>query len=67
LAVWNLGKAFGTLGIALGSSEDLVALTDVGETIVKQGEDIGGDLFAETISGAQILIDPDLQGCALLG
>src|SRR4051812_39501947 len=41
--------------------EDLRAFLDVREAIVEQREDIGGDLFAEPVAGAQILVDPHLH------
>ena len=41
--------------------ENRVAFPDVGEAIVEKSKDIGGDLFAETVSGAKILIDPNLH------
>jgi hypothetical protein len=63
------GKArhtFGTLGVPLGGGIDLVALTDVGEAIVEQGENVGRDLFTEAITSAQILVDPHLHSYDLL-
>ena len=51
-------------GEALGAArvgEDLVALLDVGEAVVKQGEHVRGDLFAEAVARAEILVDPDLH------
>ena len=47
---------------ALGAArvgEDLVAFLDVGEAVVEQGEDGGGDFLAQAIAGAQILVVPD--------
>ncbi len=66
LAIGNLGETFGALGIALGLSEDLSALDDIGKAVVEQGEDVGGDLLAQAVAGAQILVDPDLHVSGLL-
>ena len=57
--------AGGHVGEALGAArvgEDLVAFLDVGEAVVEQGEDVGRDLLAEPVAGAEILVDPDLHG-----
>src|SRR5262245_44446293 len=51
------GEAFGAAWI----TEDLVAFLDIGEAVVEEGEDVGGDLFAEPVAGAEILVDPDLH------
>ena len=48
-----------------GGGEDLVAFLHVGEAVVEQGEHVGSDLLAETVAGAEILIDPDLHGAAV--
>jgi proteasome-associated ATPase len=61
LAIGDLCETFGALGIALGLSEDLSALDDIGEAVVEQGEDVGCDLLAQAVAGAQILVDPDLH------
>ena len=45
---------------------DLVAFLDVGQAIVEEGEDIGGNLFAETVAGAEILVDPNLHSALYL-
>ena len=55
-----VGEAGETLGAAR-VGEDLVAFLDVGEAVVEQGEDGGGDLLAEAVAGAEILVDPDLH------
>src|SRR5205807_2840795 len=60
-AVRHRGQALGPAGVA----EDLVGFLHVGEPVVQQGEHRGGDLLAETVTGAQILIDPDLHGLPL--
>ena len=54
----------GTFGQAVGAArvaEDLVAFLDVGEAVVEQGEHRGRDLLAEAVTGAEVLIDPDLH------
>jgi len=61
LAVGEAGHAFGALRVALGGGVDLVAFSDVRKTVVEQGENVRRDLFAEAVTGAQILIDPDLR------
>jgi hypothetical protein len=53
-------------GVALRRGEDLVAFLHVRQPVVEQREHVGGDLFAETVAGAEILIDPDLHGGLLL-
>jgi hypothetical protein len=58
LTGWNDCQALGTTGVR----EDLGPVFDIGETIVEEREDVGRDLFAETVTGAQVLIDPDLHG-----
>ena len=54
-------EALGTLCVALGRGVDLVAFLHVREAVVEEREDIGRDLLAETITGAEILVDPDLH------
>src|SRR5271165_5250447 len=39
---------------------------DVGKAVVEQGEDCRGDLLAETVSRAEILVDPDLHSSPFL-
>ena len=54
----------GDVGQALGAArvgEDLAAFLHVGQAVVEEGEDVGGDLFAEAVAGAEILVDPDLH------
>ena len=64
LAVGDVGEALGATRVG----EDLVAFLDVGEAVVEQGEHVGGDLLAEPVAGAEILVDPDLhRGVLLLG
>ncbi len=60
-AVGETGHALGALRVALGSGVDLVAFLHVGEAIIEQREDVGRDFLAQTVTGAQILIDPDLH------
>src|SRR5581483_11981348 len=56
----NVGQALGPTGFA----EDLVAFLDVGEAVVEQREDRRGDLFAEAVARAQVLVDPHLHSHA---
>lgn len=60
-AVGEAGHALGTLGVALCSGVDLVAFLHVGEAVVEQREHVGCDLLAQAVTGAEILIDPDLH------
>src|ERR1700728_4527121 len=46
---------------AAGFVLDRVAFLHVGETVVEQGEHSRRDLLTEPVTGAQILIDPDLH------
>ncbi len=62
LPVGDVGHAVRALGVALRGGEDRGALFHVGETVVEQGEHVGADLFAEPVTGAEILVDPDLHG-----
>jgi len=57
LRIGKLREAFDTARFR----EDLVAFLDVGQAVVEKREDIRSDLFAEPVTGAQILIDPDLH------
>ena len=56
------GHALGPLGVALGSGEDLVPFAHIGEAIVQQHEDVGGDLLAQPVTRAEVLVDPYLHG-----
>src|SRR5690606_1056351 len=54
----------GDVGQALGAArigEHLAALLHVRQAVVEEGEHVGGDLFAETVTRAEILVDPDLH------
>ena len=62
LIIGEVREAFGALRVAFRGGEDLLALAHVGESVVKEDEHVGGDFFADSISGAEILIDPDLHG-----
>ena len=62
LTVGDVGHAVRALGVALRGGEDLVVLFHVRETVVEKGEHVGADLFAEPVTRAEILIDPDLHG-----
>src|SRR5438309_11684633 len=64
LAGGDHGETFGTLRVALRRRVDLVALFHVGEAVVEEGEDVGGDLLAEAVTGAESLVDPHLHGRA---
>src|SRR5918993_705821 len=44
--------------------EHLVAFLHVRQAVVQQGEDVRGDLLAESVARAEILVDPDLHGGA---
>ena len=50
------------LRVALGLREDLAVLDHVGQAIVEEGEHVRGDLLAETVTRAEILVYPDLHG-----
>ena len=52
-------------GVAAGIAEDLVALFDVGQAIVQQRENCRGNLLAQAIAGAKILVDPDLHALSV--
>ncbi len=62
LAVGNDGETCRALGVTLRRGEDLGAFAYVGEAVVQHDEDIGGDLFAEAVTRAEVLIDPNLHG-----
>jgi hypothetical protein len=47
--------------VAAGVVEDLLAFLDLRKAVVEQGEHGWRDLFAEPVTGAEILIDPDLH------
>ena len=53
----HVGETIGAARVA----EDLVAFLDVGEAVVEEREHVGGDLLAEAVTRAQVLIDPDLH------
>src|SRR6516165_5426558 len=59
--VGDLGHAVSTLGVPLSRGEDFAAFLHVGQTVVQQREHVGADLFAQPVTGAEILIDPDLH------
>lgn len=61
LARRHLGHAGCTLGVALRLSEYRVAFPHVRESIVQKYEDVGSDLFAQTITSTQVLVDPNLH------
>jgi hypothetical protein len=54
-------EAFSAFRVALCLGENLVALDDIREAVVQQREDVGCDFLAQTVTGAEILIDPDLH------
>src|SRR3954447_14773689 len=56
-AVGDVGQAFGPARVG----EDLRPLLDVGQAVVEEREHRGGDLLAQAVAGAQILVDPDLH------
>ena len=49
-------------GLPFASAKTFDALLHVGQAVVEEREDVRGDLLAETVAGAQILVDPDLHG-----
>src|SRR5579871_5513452 len=56
-AVGDVRQRFGATRLR----EDLVALLHVGEAVVEQREHGGRDLLAQPVTGAEILVDPDLH------
>ncbi len=62
----TLGDTIGALGVSLGVGVDGGAIPDVGQTVVEQDENVWGDLLAQTVACAEILIDPHLHGLFLL-
>ena len=62
-AGWHHGDSFGAARGAL----HVGALFHVGQAVVEQGEHVGTDLFAETVAGAQVLVNPNLHLGALRG
>jgi hypothetical protein len=61
LPIGDLGEALGAFRVTFGCGKDLLAFANVGETVVEQDEDIGRDLLAEAVSGAEVLIDPNFH------
>ena len=57
LTVGDVGETCSAARIGI----HLVALFDISETVVKQREHVRGDLLAESVACAEILIDPDLH------
>ena len=57
LPVGDVGEASSAARVG----KHFVALSDVGEAVVEQGEYVGRDFFAKPVAGAEILIDPDLH------
>jgi hypothetical protein len=53
----DVGETLGTTGAA----EHLVALLHVREPVIEQREHVGGDFLAQTVAGAEVLVDPDLH------
>jgi tRNA (adenine57-N1/adenine58-N1)-methyltransferase len=53
----HVGEAFGTAGIAL----HVTPLLYVGQAVVEQREDRRADLLAESVAGAEVLVDPNLH------
>jgi hypothetical protein len=52
LAIGHVGEAVGTLRVALGFGEDLVAFANIRKAVVEQDEYIGCDLLTEAVSRA---------------
>src|SRR5688572_16058371 len=57
LAIRDRRHTFGAARLG----ENLVAVLHVGEPIIEKGEHSGGDLFTQTVSRTEILVDPDLH------
>ena len=66
MTIGDLGESIGSLRVALGGRIDFVALFDVGKTVVEKSEDVRCDFLAQTVAGAEILIDPDLHSSRAL-
>jgi len=49
------------LRASAGGVQNRVALLDVGQAIIEEGEHLGADFFAKTISRAEFLVDPHLH------
>ena len=62
LVIREARETLGTLSVPFRCGENLLALAHIGESVIEEDEDIGSNLFANSISGAEILIDPDLHG-----
>jgi len=55
---------FGNEGLAFGHSwivEDSAVFAHIGDAVFEQGENLGYDIDAQPISGAEILIDPNVK------
>jgi hypothetical protein len=52
--------------LAARAALDVIAVFDVGQAIVKQREHGWSDFLTESITGAEILINPDLHCGAFL-
>src|SRR5439155_25658521 len=52
------GNALGPSGVGV----DVRAVLDIRETVVEEDEDVRADLLAQAVTGAEILVDPDLHG-----
>ena len=48
-------------GGAAGLVLDVVAILDIGETVVEEGEHGGRDLLAQAVACAEVLVDPHLH------
>src|SRR5947207_5410586 len=47
-------------------AQHLRAFLDIGEAVIEQGEHVGADLLAQAVTGAEVLVDPDLHGHCLV-
>jgi len=66
LIIRNVGKAICALRVALCSGENFVAFDDVCKSIIEQGEHGWGNFLTKPVTGAEILVDPNLHRFQLL-
>jgi proteasome-associated ATPase len=61
LVVGKAGEALCSLRIAFGGRVDLRPLTHVRKPVIEEDEHVRCDLLAQTVAGAQVLVDPNLH------